>query len=105
MDERAENLVKEYAEIIRRKLGNRLKGIILFGSQARGDAWKGSDYDILLIVDERTQDIREASLDAGVEMMDRHETLFVSLIYSQEEWAQAQEFPFAWNVRQEGVVI
>jgi uncharacterized protein len=31
--------------------GKSVKDIILFGSQARGDSWEYSDYDILIILD------------------------------------------------------
>lgn len=38
---------KQHAQAI---YGDRLKRIILFGSQARGDAWPGSDIDVLVVL-------------------------------------------------------
>lgn len=99
------NLVEEYSKIVRSKLGSRIKQIILYGSQARGDAWEGSDVDMLIIVDKRTPDIREKTLDVAVEMMNKYEKLFSTLIYDEEEWQKAQEFPLAWNIKQEGVPV
>lgn len=99
------NLVEEYSKIVRSKLGSHLKQIILYGSQARGDAWEGSDVDMLIIVDKRTPDIREKTLDVAVEMMNKYEKLFSSLIYDEEEWQKAQEFPLAWNIKQEGIPV
>lgn len=79
--------------------------MILFGSYARGDATEDLDYDVVVIVDKRTEEIREKVLDADVEMMDRYEKLFAAVIYDEAEWERAQMFPFAWNVNREGIAI
>lgn len=96
-------LAEEYAHLLRKSLGSCLKNIILFGSQARGSASEGSDFDIIVVVDKRTSDIREAILDAGVEMMNKYSTLFAAIIYSEDEWRKTQGFPLAWNVAREGI--
>jgi len=101
----AVNLAREYADILRAKLGDRVKQVILFGSHARGEAGPGSDYDVLVIVDERTPHSRELVLDADVEMMDKHEKLFAAVIYGEREWQEAQDFPLAWNVNRDGVAL
>jgi len=44
---------QEFASIVRKKLKNHVKEIILFGSHARGDFTEGSDYDFLIVVDKR----------------------------------------------------
>ncbi|OPX37875.1 MAG: hypothetical protein B1H11_05265 [Desulfobacteraceae bacterium 4484_190.1] len=105
MTREAVDIAQEYKTVLRQKLGERLKKVILYGSQARGDAWEGSDYDVLVLVDERTPVIREAVIDAGVEMMDRYETLFAALIYNEQEWRRARGFPLTWNIEQEGIAV
>ena len=97
------DLAKEYAGLIRTTLGSRVKELFLFGSQARGEAWEGSDFDCVVVVDARTPDVREAVLDADVEMMDRHNCLFSALIYSEQEWARSMQFPLGWQIQQEGI--
>ena len=98
-----ENIVKEYSDIIRIRMGDHLKKAVLFGSHARGDANEGSDFDILLIVDQRNEQIRELAIDASVEMMDRYEKLFATMIYNEAEWEKAKSFPLAWNIEREGI--
>ena len=98
-------LAAEYAGLLRASLGPRARRIILFGSRARGDAREGADFDCVVVVDRRTPEVREAVLDADVAMLDRHEQLFAALIYSEDEWSRLQQFPLAWNIRKEGVVL
>ena len=105
MSKKSLNLAEEYANLLRKKLGSQLKQVFLFGSQARGDSWEGSDYDILVIVDKRTPDIREETLDVSVEMMNRYDKLFAVLLYSEKEWQRAQDFPLAWNIKHEGIPV
>jgi predicted nucleotidyltransferase len=105
MNKKPVDIAREYTAVLRQKLGGQLKKVILYGSQARGDAGEGSDYDVLVLVDKKTFMIREAVIDAGVEMMNRYDTLFAALIYDDQEWQQAQEFPLTWNIKQEGIAV
>lgn len=93
---------REFAALVRARLGLRVKRVTLFGSRARGDAWAGSDYDVLLVVDRPSRDVREALLDVQVEMLDRHEALFASIVRSEEEWDESQGYPLAANIAREG---
>jgi len=105
MNKKSIILAEEYANILRQKLGRSLKQIFLFGSYARGDAWEGSDYDILVVVDKRSPGIREKTLDISVEMMNKHEKLFAVLLYDEKEWRIAQDFPLARNIMKEGIQV
>ncbi len=105
MGNTADNATKEYGDILRHKIGNHLEKLILFGSQARGHADDDSDYDVLVVVDKRTDVIREMVLDAGVEIMNRYEKLFAAIIYDRDEWKHAQNFPLAWNIQREGILL
>ena len=98
-------IVKRFKDILQQSLGDRLVELRLFGSHARGDAHEGSDFDVLVIVDRRTDDVREMILDADVEMMNRYEKLFAALIYDESEWQKARSFPHAWNIEREGIVL
>lgn len=105
MTKKVTALTAEYKNYLRTVLGAHLKQVILFGSQARGDATEASDYDVVVVVDERTPEVREKILDADVAMMDRHDALFSALHYSEQEWDQLQLYPLAWNIRKEGVAL
>ena len=98
-------LSEEYASIVRAQIGPHVKHIILFGSQARGDATEKSDYDLVVILDQKTSAFREAVLDAGTEMLNRYDRLFAALVYDEQEWNKSRQFPLGWNIEQEGIAV
>jgi len=82
--------------------------VILFGSQACGDAREDSDWDLLIILNKngkRTFDdfgnfaypFEEIGWDYGVAIN--------PLLYTQEEWDKGKIFPFYKNVMHEGIEI
>ena len=105
MSESIDSAAREYGRVLRSRIGPHLQDVILFGSRARGNADDESDYDILVVVDRCTEQIRETVLDIGVEMMNRHETLFAPLVYDKAQWKHAQDFPLAWNIQDEGIAL
>lgn len=99
-------IVTELRERLDALYGPRLVKMILYGSQARGDAEPGSDIDVLVVLRglvrpgeeiERTSDIR---LDMSLE----HNTV-VSCAYVSNNRYQTERSPFLLNARREGVVI
>src|SRR5258708_9641736 len=48
---------------------SRIQKIILFGSRARGEEKPYSDYDILLVVQERERDLMDAIHDAVMDVL------------------------------------
>jgi len=82
--------------------------VILFGSQARGDAQPDSDWDLLVVLnkngkrnwddfDNYAYPFTEIGWDYGVAIN--------PLLYTQEEWDNGKIFPFYKNVMREGIEI
>ena len=86
--------------------GDRLEQIILYGSQARGDATVDSDIDVLIVladhcdprseIDRTTVFFSDLCMDYGV---------LVSQVFAHRDWIECKPNPFYLNLRQEGVLV
>ena len=95
----------EYAQEVRNRLGPHLRQVILFGSRARGDATEYSDYDFVVVVDERTRELSATVSGAGADIMDRMDALCAALVYDNVQWGEVLESPLGWNIEREGIVL
>lgn len=86
--------------------GDRLVELVLFGSQARGDAEEGSDIDVLVVL--RDTAIPEPEMqkarDIIYELSYGHDTLISCVYMDQEKLARGQG-PLVRNVLREGVKL
>lgn len=98
-----DKISKEFADIVRKKLKNHLKEIILFGSRARGDFTEGSDYDFLIVVDKRRKTDEKMLQDVGVEFLNKYDALIADILCDETEWEKKKRFPIGLNILKEGV--
>jgi predicted nucleotidyltransferase len=105
MNTAIDNKVKFYSHRLREKLGDNIKQIILFGSRARGECHEGSDYDFVIIVNERNKKVRETVTGVAVEFLNRYDELSANLIYNEEEWRECLRLPLGVNVQKEGITV
>lgn len=85
---------------------NRLKDVILFGSYARGDYTKGSDIDLLLLLD-HVEDMgvgRELYFSAICDLSLKYDTV-VSVVPMDFEMYHSRTTPLILNARKEGIRI
>jgi predicted nucleotidyltransferase len=104
MKENIQRLRKELKDPLECLYGQRLKGVFLFGSYARGEADAESDMDVLIVLDhvnnysneiERTETvISELSLKFGTT---------ISRVFASEQRWQTDQTNFFQNVREEAV--
>ena len=80
--------------------------IILFGSRARGDFKRGSDWDVLLLTNKNFgYDIRQKMRDVIFEIELESEEPISTLIYSKEEWNDLEVTPLHQIIEAEGEKI
>jgi uncharacterized protein len=86
---------------------NRIQKIVLFGSRARGDEKPYSDYDILLVVEERERDLMEAIHDAVVEVLLSTGRLVSPKVFRRRDFEKYSQLPtpFFANILKEGISI
>ncbi len=81
--------------------------IILYGSRARGDAHKGSDWDVLVIVDKPRLTVEEKGnieypvWDKGLGMGEEINVF----AHSKKQWEQAPPSLFKYNIINEGIAL
>ena len=95
--------VREY---LQQEYQDRLDRIILFGSQARGEATPESDIDILIVL--------QGPVDASVELQHTSQfiaqfclehNLLVARLFLPRSRFETENSPLLRNIRQEGIVL
>ncbi len=104
--DRAQQIVVEYRERLREILGEELDSVVLYGSQARGDAQEGSDIDVLIVMrgsfDYGTLIEKTSKLTAAVSL--EHDVVISRAFVTRHDY-QTRLTPFLMNVRREGVPV
>ena len=80
--------------------------LLLYGSRARGDARKKSDWDLLLLLDKPSLTFRDYSIslpfrELGWSINEEINTQ----VYSKKEWAANVFTPFHKNVERDKIVL
>lgn len=81
--------------------------VVLFGSQARGDAREDSDWDILILIDKdrvNNTDFDEIAYPL-VELGWKMGVMINPILYTYKDWQKRDFTPFYKNVEQEGIVL
>lgn len=95
---------------LRRRLeqlyGSRLVRLVLFGSQARGDAEPGSDIDVLVVLEGPVDPIAEihrtSEIMAGLSL--EYDEV-IACVFMARDYAEHGGSPLLLNIRREGVLV
>ena len=86
--------------------GSRLAGLVLFGSQARGDGLPDSDIDVMIVlrgsVNPQQEIQRVSPLSSALSLQN---DVVISCVYMSEDDYRNELSPLLLNVRREGVAV
>jgi predicted nucleotidyltransferase len=104
MNESIRVLISELKAGLVRLYGDRLKGVYLYGSYARGDQDRESDIDILIVLDPLDQYGKEVDRTSRlVSDLSLEYGLSISRVFvSEGDWLK-QQTPFLVNAREEAI--
>lgn len=106
MGERLQSLLTELRRRFEALYGPRLVRLMLFGSQARGDAEPGSDVDVLVVLEGPVrpgEEIRRSIKDVA-ELSLENNVVFSCVFVSRDRF-ENELSPLLINVRREGVPV
>ena len=99
-------LLDRLARELKPIFGERYRGLVLYGSYARGEADEGSDVDVLLLLDSDVawwSEYRKA--EPGVWPLSLESGYVISLSLVSVEAYREPRKPFLMNARKEGVPL
>ncbi len=96
---------KEFARRVRARAGQACRAIILFGSRARNTARSESDYDVMILVDQTTDELRRLIQDTAFETALDLDCVFSPLVFDLKAYESDRYEPLFVNVRREGVAL
>ncbi|MEW6586068.1 MAG: nucleotidyltransferase domain-containing protein [Nitrospirota bacterium] len=86
--------------------GTRLAHLVLFGSQARGDAVAGSDIDVLVVLKGSVSSGKEIERTGGItSSLSLQHDVVISCTFVSEDRYETEKSPLLLNVRREGVPV
>ena len=106
MNDQIKTIVSEFRQRLQQLYGERLEQVILFGSQARGDAVEGSDIDVMIVLkgDVNVGDEISRCSEFTAELCLEHDVLIQKIFMPSERFAEGAS-GLLQNVRREGIPI
>lgn len=108
LTKREKEALRNFVEMLHQSLGENLVRIILFGSKARGEAKRGSDIDLLVILRNRNIPVEKNVIEQVVETELHYNVYRLSpIIYSVRDYEERKKIgtPFISEIESDGVTL
>jgi len=103
---RLQEILAEYRKRLEEILRDELDALVLYGSQARGDAEEGSDIDVLCVIKGPFDygELIERTSEASAELSLKYDVVLSRAFVTRQDF-ESRDIPFLMNVRREGVAL
>ncbi len=104
VNDRLQNVLSEYRRRLAEIFGDELDSVILYGSQARGEAIDGSDIDVLCVMKRHLDygEVLDRTSEVTAELSLKYDVALSTAFVTRED-LDSRNTPFLINVRREGV--
>jgi predicted nucleotidyltransferase len=98
-------IIISFKKKILEKFPQAVRNVLLYGSRARGDFEKESDYDVIVLVDKADKDLEESICVMAWDIGFEHHVSISVLVFEKKLFETDLYEPLFMNVRREGVAV
>jgi len=98
-------IILEFKKRLLERFPGIVRHVFLYGSRARGDFERESDYDLIILVDKASKDLEERICVMAWDMGFEHHISISVLVFEQRLFETDLYEPLFMNVRREGVAV
>ena len=102
---RTDPVLRDFLAATREAVGKDPVEVLLFGSRARGDHDPTSDYDLIIVYDEVTREMKGLIRHVRSLVGMRHTAVISTFAIATADATMMSHEPFVVNARREGVLV
>jgi uncharacterized protein len=96
-----------YVKRVTKDFPDKVQSIILYGSQARGDARQDADIDLFIIINQESPSLKQELNEIAWQVQFTHNVIISDIIRTVEQFQQmtSERFPYYNNLENEGILL
>lgn len=101
------DVIAKFTKLLVSKFANEIERIILFGSRAKEISLPFSDYDFLIVINEKSKDLVDAIYDIVMDFLLEYGVDISLKIYTKEHFDRGMSYPtpFMQEIDKTGVIL